>query len=167
MTIVIGIDPGATGAVATLDSNGRLLDVWDMPYDDGRVAAPRLASIIRDLSLLGDPVAWVEQAQSMPHQGVASSFKYGVGYGVILGVLGTLHVPTNHIRPAVWKKAAGLSKDKGASRRRATEQWPSMAERFARVKDDGRAEAALIARYGWQQIPNNPPTAMPWEPASA
>ena len=28
------------------------------------------------------------------------------------------------------------------------ERWPTEAHRFARVKDDGRAEAALIAEWG-------------------
>jgi hypothetical protein len=54
------------------------------------------------------------------------------------------------VSPAKWKKALGLSADKGASRRRAIELWPERAQWFARVKDDGRAEAALIA-YWWLQ----------------
>jgi hypothetical protein len=30
--------------------------------------------------------------------------------------------------------------------------WPAFAGSFKRVKDDGRAEAALLAEYGRQQI---------------
>ena len=33
-------------------------------------------------------------------------------------------------------------------RQRACERWPTEAHRFARVRDDGRAEAALLAEYG-------------------
>ena len=86
----------------------------------------------------------------MPRQGVSSTFKYGVGYGTILGVCGALRLPVRHVTPAVWKRAAGLSKDKGASRRRACELWPAHSASFGRVRDDGRAEAALIARHGWE-----------------
>jgi len=149
MTAVVGIDPGATGGIALLDDDAQLLDIADMPYIDGLVAAPLLADLMRD-HLLRCPgaVAWVEQAQAMPRQGVSSTFRYGAGYGVILGVLGALDIPTFHIRPAMWKRTAGLNGDKAASRRRAIERWPHMASAFARVKDDGRAEAALIALHG-------------------
>lgn len=151
MTATLGFDPGATGGIALLDAAGKLLAVDDLPYIDGAVSAPLLADLLRD-HLLRCPgaAAWVEQAQSMPGGGVAGMFRYGTGYGVILGVLGALEIPTHHIRPAVWKRAAGLGRDKGDSRRRAIELWPSHASSFARVRDDGRAEAALIARHGWQ-----------------
>jgi hypothetical protein len=39
----------------------------------------------------------------------------------------------------------GLHSDKGESRALAMRLWPDHGDRFARVKDDGRAEAALIA----------------------
>ena len=48
--------------------------------------------------------------------------------------------------PAAWKRAVGLSlASKDASRSEAIRRWPAHAACFARVKDDGRAEAALIA----------------------
>ena len=31
MSVILGIDPGAHGCIATLDEDGRLLDVVDMP----------------------------------------------------------------------------------------------------------------------------------------
>src|SRR3546814_829098 len=141
-----GFDPGGRGAVALLDDEGRLLEVHDMPYVDGHVLAPQLAAVV---SVGGVTHALVERAQSMPGQGVASVFRYGPGYGVILGVLGALQVSSELVSPAVWKRAAGLSQAKGASRRRAVELWPAHAALFARVKDDGRAEAALVARHLW------------------
>lgn len=145
--MTLGIDPGATGAVAALDGDGGLLFVEDMPYLDGHVLAPQLAEVV--LAGNGQRIAWVERAQSMPGMGVAGAFRYGAGYGCILGVLGALAVPTMTVRPNDWKRAAGLSADKGTSRRRAMELWPDHCGLFARVKDDGRAEAALIARHGW------------------
>lgn len=145
--ITLGIDPGAAGGVAALDEHGNLLWVEDLPYADGAVLAPVLA----DLVLQGDGprCAWVERAQAMPRMGVTGAFTYGTGYGAILGVLGALAVPLQTVRPHVWKGKAGLSDDKKASLRRACELWPFHAQRFARAKDDGRAEACLIARHGW------------------
>lgn len=147
--ITLGVDPGATGAVAGLDDCGNLLFVRDMPYADGHVLAPVLADLV--LKGAGKRLAWVERAQAYPGQGSSSGFRYGTGYGVILGVLGALSIPLELVTPSVWKKDGGLSADKGASRRRACELWPGHAEEFARARDDGRAEAALIARYGWLQ----------------
>lgn len=144
MTLTIGIDPGATGAIACLNGP-ELLWVEDMPYADGEVLAPVLANLL--LRDCGPRRALVERAQSMPGMGVAGAFRYGCGYGVIKGVLGALDIPFTTVRPNAWKKAAGLTADKGACRRRAIELWPAHAELFARAKDDGRAEAALIARY--------------------
>jgi hypothetical protein len=52
-----------------------------------------------------------------------------------------------------WKKANGLvKKPKSASRGLAMELWPDAAPLFKRVKDDGRAEACLIARAGSARI---------------
>jgi hypothetical protein len=146
--IALGIDPGASGAVAALDEHGNLLWLDDMPFADGAVLAPVLAELV--LRGDGPRVAWVERAQSMPGMGVAGAFRYGTGYGVVLGVLGALSIPLHTVRPNEWKRDAGLiGADKDASRRRACELWPGHAERFARKRDDGRAEAALIARHGW------------------
>jgi len=148
VTCTIGIDPGASGAIAMLDMDGMLTSVVDMPYADGAVLAPNLASLL--LAGNGPRVAWVERAQPMPRQGIASTFRYGCGYGVVLGCLGALSIPLHTVPPSRWKAAAGLSRDKAASRRRAVELWPHMAHHFARVKDDGRAEAALIALHGYR-----------------
>jgi crossover junction endodeoxyribonuclease RuvC len=146
---IVGIDPGLSGAVAILGPHGDLMNTVDMPAADGHVIAAVLASHIDAWHI---DAAWVERVHSMPRQGVASTFKFGVAYGTTLGVLGALHIPTHHVTPNTWKKAAGLSADKGAARRRATDLWPTWASHFARVKDDGRAEAALIARHGWLQM---------------
>lgn len=44
--------------------------------------------------------------------------------------------------------AAAIASPKDAARAEAIRRWPAKAELFARVKDDGRAEAALIAVAG-------------------
>ena len=153
MTLIIGIDPGADGAIACCHGPD-LLWVIDMPYADGEVLAPVLANVVLQGDHVGPRRAFVERAQSMPAQGIASAFRYGTGYGVIRGVLGALDIPFETVRPAQWKRAAGLiGADKAASRRRAVELWPAHAEQFKRAKDDGRAEAALIARYAPALLP--------------
>lgn len=147
MTVTFGIDPGASGAVAVIAPDGRFLEVLDMPHHDGQVSAPLLADFLQEWNEDGAE-AWLEKVHAMPKQGVSSSFKFGCAYGVVLGVLGGLRIPVHLLTPAAWKREAGLTSDKATSRRRAVELWPTHSDRFARVKDDGRAEAALLGRLG-------------------
>jgi hypothetical protein len=52
------------------------------------------------------------------------------------------------VDPSAWKKTMHLSTDKNASRALASQYFPDAADQWSRVRDDGRAEAALIAYYG-------------------
>ena len=135
--LIIGIDPGVTGAVAFL---GFDTVVHDMPPNPRDLAELLFPFDRRDRAI-------VEQAQAMPKQGVSSTFKTGYGYGVIIGVLASLGIPYETVTPSVWKRAMGLQgKDKDASRSLARCYWPDAP--LSRVKDHGRAEALLIAEYG-------------------
>jgi crossover junction endodeoxyribonuclease RuvC len=145
--LTIGVDPGKTGAIAILDGR-RIIDIEDMPDLTGAALGTWVRDLVADLAPHEVSVAWVEKVGAMPKQGIASTWKFAEGYGALLGALGACGIPVRHVTPAVWKKAAGLSKDKNASRQRASELWPDEAHRFARVKDDGRAEACLIALHG-------------------
>jgi crossover junction endodeoxyribonuclease RuvC len=69
---------------------------------------------------------------------------------MIEGVLAALEIPTNYVTPQSWQKAVGARGGKDASRARAAELFPAYAANFTRKKDDGRADAALIAWYGAQ-----------------
>jgi hypothetical protein len=139
VTRILGIDPGKTGAIARL-VDGYLTAVVDMPDTIAGIVAA-----LDDLAPIDRAV--VERAQAMPSQGIAGTFRYGVHYGSILGVLAARRIPVDTVPPATWKRALGLGSDKTAARRRAGELWPAMAGEFRRVKDDGRAEAALIAHW--------------------
>lgn len=153
MSAILGIDPGLSGAVALLDHDGTLIDVWDVPHADGEIIAPELDRVIREAAFTcPDVVAWIEKVHSMPGQGVASTFRFGMAVGAIKQAVGGNGIPINYVTPQAWKKAAGLiGKDKDASRARAIELHPNHSHWFARKKDDGRAEAVLIARHGHNQ----------------
>lgn len=143
MTAVLGIDPGLTGALALLTPDG--LTVRDMPVIDGRVDAHTLTALLIDFGPV-DRVA-IERAQAYPGMGVSSAFNYGLSYGLILGVLAVLQRTVVHVPPSVWTKALHVGADKNAHRRRCMDRWPTQAETWGRKKDDGRADAALIALW--------------------
>ncbi len=147
--MIIGIDPGLSGALAVLSSTGELGCLADLPViRDGRLAwidGGRLQSLLIQ-TLQGRPArAVVERTSSMPGQGVASSFTFGVGFGSILSVLQALHLPIELVTAATWKKALGLSSDKRASLDKARLLYPDAELHLA--KHDGRAEALLLAHW--------------------
>jgi len=153
---ILGFDPGLTGAWALLDQSGELVEVGDLPVTDRGIDV-----IALDLTLAGfvDTYAWgdasigvrraaLEWPQVMPCNGAKSAYSMGLTLGRIETVLLLSGVGVERVDPNRWKRVIGLNKaDKTASRAMATRLWPTFADQFKRVKDDGRAEAALIARW--------------------
>lgn len=142
-TQYLGIDPGKTGALTLLDHVGGILWIEDMTDLSG----PALGAWITDL--LDTHKAYVvaiERVQGRSGQGGAD--KFSVHCGALQGAIGALGHRCELPTPTTWKKEYGLTKtDKKASRQRAAQLWPDHAGMFARAKDDGRAESALIAEW--------------------
>lgn len=147
----IGIDPGASGAIAVLDAKGYLLDHAPMPtFRDGksaRVNAAALAGFLAEYDAA--KTAFVERVGSMPGQGLSSTFAFGHSAGVVEGVLAALHIPAVLITPQAWKKGAGLiGKDKDAARTIAARLYPFNRTLDLKGKGQALADAILIARIG-------------------
>lgn len=146
---VMGIDPGLSGAISWyFPDEPQLITAEDMPVVDKNIDAAKLARRVKQMQ---PDVAIIEQVASRPGQGVSSVFKFGVGYGQVQGVVATLGIPMALVTPGKWKRYFGLSSDKEQSRAAAIKLWPS-SEAFERKKDEARAEAALIAKYGAEVI---------------
>ena len=71
---------------------------------------------------------------------------------VVEGVCAAAGLSVAFLTPPVWKRGVGIppGRDgaKDAARSEAIRRWRDKAGLFARVRDDGRAEAALIAVAG-------------------
>lgn len=142
---VLGVDPGMTGAMALW--NGEQLSVYDMPVADKSLNMVGLCDLF-DIALHTANHCYLEQVSAMPKQGVSSTFKFGTVYGAAKMAILAFRIPLTEVRPAKWKLDMGLTSDKERSRAKALELFPSYSHYFARKKDDGRAEAALLAYYG-------------------
>jgi crossover junction endodeoxyribonuclease RuvC len=152
--ITVGIDIGVSGAIAVL-SDGAIVEVHDMPVlRDGpknraTVNAPLLAEIIARSHADKIIVEWVGVR---PGEGNVGAFAFGRARGVVEGVCGALGVRVEMITSPTWKRLHGIPPGKNgakdAARSKAIARWPDKAALFARVKDDGRAEACLIAMAG-------------------
>jgi crossover junction endodeoxyribonuclease RuvC len=153
---ILGIDPGAHGAIATLSERGELLEVVDMPSlleANGRSAtnAPLLAGI---LARAHARVAFCEYVGARPTDAKVAAFSFGRARGVIEGCAGALGLPIVFLTPPTWKRLADIppgAENKDLARTRAIARWPALADLFARKSDIDRAEAALIAWAGLQR----------------
>lgn len=156
-SLVIGIDPGASGAIAFFDPEAGTLAVEDMPVVEimrggktKREVSPHLVAFLFETRARVEKIGGVvlEKVGAMPGQGTSSMFAFGRSVGMIEGVVAGLQLPLTHVTPQAWQKAAGVRDGKDGSRARAVELFPAYASLFARKKDDGRADAALIAWWG-------------------
>lgn len=150
--MIVGVDPGVTGAVAFLYDSGEA-QLFDIPVRQRfggkyrQIDAQELAGLF--LAFHVPPLAYVEEVHAMPKQGVTSTFGLGQSAGIIEGVLAALDIVVIHSKPQIWKKHFNLIRaEKDASRLLAIRLYPKLATQLSRKKDHGRAEALLIARYG-------------------
>jgi hypothetical protein len=156
----IGIDPGLGGAIAFLDNDLKLIGVFDMPLQPmpvkakkNEVDAEKLTEIFEDVLLREGPSyrkttqVYLEKVFARRGQGVTSMYSFGEGSGVVRGVIGAFRLPIVRVTPQVWKGRCDLiGKSKEEGRALAQKLYPEAS--LDKVKDGGRADAILIARFG-------------------
>lgn len=155
MTAFLGIDPGLAGALALYVPSSGLVRVEDVPTHqltrNGKAKREidyhGLARLVDDMAKGAGTRIVIEQVSSMPGQGVSSVFAFGKAYGVLIGIAASTFCPIEFVTPAVWKRAMGVTASKDGSRAKASMLFPASSASWARVKDDGRAEALLIAAW--------------------
>ena len=152
--IIIGVDPGISGAISIVE-NKKILEVYDTPtMIDGKknkrqINSAQVTNIIKERLNAGkEVVVVVEHVNAMPGQGVTSMFNFGQSFGVIKGICAALSLPIYFVRPTKWKKHFNLIKtNKDASRTKVIEIYPEISSKLYRKKDSNRADAILIALY--------------------
>jgi len=163
--IVLGIDPGLTGAMALMNGRG-LVSVTDIPTMmrgagtgsvKNQVDPGALYTTVRELLAPYDRaevMVVIEMQQAMGGGMNASAvFSLGLTAGIVEGVVAARGLPHELVPPAVWKKAMGLS----AKGKDAKEQSMSMAKRYYPdaqlhlAKHHNRAEAILIGRWALEK----------------
>ena len=149
-TTVMGVDPGSVSAAFALipwDLDGGLdaASAFHMPVANKMVDGRAFAYIVAERN---PTHAVIERVNAFPGQGVSSSFRFGMGYGVIMGVLAAAGVRIIDVAPGLWKKHFRLDSDKEKARALAIKLFPKVDLRL--VKDAGRAEALLMALW-WRE----------------
>lgn len=156
---VLGVDPGLQGALALYDPTDDTLDVRDMPT----LVLPKAGGGKRtelDLYALAQIMdewapqqvrAFIEQVGPTPQMGVTSSFSFGGSFWAVRMACAAHFIPIEMVTPQVWKRALQVKAGAGKSdavRARASALLPAHAKHWTRVKDEGRAEATMIALHG-------------------
>lgn len=147
--MILACDPGLGGAFALY--GGGSLTVTNMPVhmNDGRrvIDAPDVLAQVRLFKDLGATRLVIEDVHGAPGQSAPAAFTFGYGVGVVTMAAMSCGYEIERVAPSVWKRALKVPSDKRAARARASELLPAYGHLWPRQKDDGRAEAAMIALY--------------------
>ncbi|NCD17884.1 MAG: hypothetical protein EOL91_11375 [Actinobacteria bacterium] len=136
--MIIGIDPGVSGGIALLDHKSFQEAIKYDPANEQEVVDK-----IRGYRVYIKK-AYLEAVHSMPGQGVASTFKFGMNYGWWQGVLVSFRIPFERVSPVRWQTEmrCRTKGDKNVTKRLAQELFPNIKVTHA------IADALLIAEYG-------------------
>ncbi len=136
--LFLGIDPGQSGGLAILNPN--FVDPTVIPFKD---LTDRDTALAFEVCNYPDVVGMIENVHSFPGQGVASSFKFGMHFGFLRGLLAASDASYEFVSPQSWQKAMGcLTKgDKNVSKAAAQRLFPSVKVTHA------IADALLIAEH--------------------
>jgi len=157
--LIIGIDPGISGAICFFE-NGKIIDVVEMPtMTEGKKNKRQVNGsqiyneIIKRVVKTDDQNIRIviEQVSAMPGQGVTSMFNFGQSFGILKGICSAMQLPMYFVRQAKWKKYFGLiNSEKDASRTRAIEMFPYFSSQLSKKKDSNKADAILIASFYYE-----------------
>lgn len=167
--IITGIDPGLSGAACIFDADSlKVLNLIDMPtLPWGTKRHIDVARLMRWVWSQKAQTCALERVQAMPSapdasgkrrgMGSASSFRFGMCFGEVRGAMIAAGLNVVDIPPQQWKELFELNKrDKDEARLLAIKLHPEVAGELQRKKDQGRAEAILIARWAalnrWENI---------------
>ena len=103
---VIGIDPGANGAISFTTTNDEIRKSNGVsPWKCHKLLAGRtLICSMAKTAYHKEIVAYIEKVHAMPHDGRSSLFKFGVNYGVWLGILDAQKIKTIEVSPQKWMR---------------------------------------------------------------
>jgi len=160
---VIGIDPGATGALALYNvTRAAVLAVKDMPSNtvvltsgkkSNRVDFDQLREILEQWKLAALKVdasiyVHIEHVQAFGKQSAPAAFNFGYAAAIPFAICRMLDLEVRLVHPATWKNQFGLKASaKDEARLLALKLFPYLDNHLRRKMDVDRADAILMAAY--------------------
>ena len=159
--LITGIDPGANGAIAVLDSeNPDSVELLNLKkntiYDAYNWLYTQLwADYNEDMF---PTVVWIEDVHSMHGMSAKSNFRFGKNIGMITAVAELFRNElSNTVTPKVWQKYIGVTAKGKAIKKQVAKiaqyLYPQ-AELHGKRGGllDGRSDALMIAYYGLHNL---------------
>jgi Holliday junction resolvasome RuvABC endonuclease subunit len=158
---VLGIDPGASGALALVElSTKHIVKVWDMPHTQRvlttgkklkEVDIEKLIEIISevyDFSFKGPVEVHIEKVQAFGKQSAPAAFNFGKAAGIVEALCHAFNFKVTLIPPQTWKRQYNLqASKKDQARQLVLNLFPETNDILKYKKDVDRADAILIAFY--------------------
>lgn len=156
MTLILGVDPGASGGVAwrSTSASREFTDATKFPETEKDIA-----NLFHELlGMERDCFAYLERVSATPQMGVTSAFTFGRGYGFLRGCLIGFGIPFEEVSAVKWQGEFGLRQGKKlaqgdtekhrAIKAKAQQLFPHLQVTNA------KAAALLICEYGLRlQLP--------------
>ena len=154
--IVVGIDPGKSGGIVSINSSTNKCSINKCPKTPNEMSSLLLSAknsaFIDNLPIL----VVIEKVHAFPTDARSAAFKFGMNYGMWLGIIGALSLPVVEVAPQTWMKSyAPLPKEKQERKRKikeiATDVFSSEYNNNQKITY-AVSDAALIALFGmnWQ-----------------
>lgn len=157
MRTIAGIDPGVSGSIALYDIERKaLLCFLDIPVvkikvgrtEKTRINVAELVDVAREVAVFYPELVVIEDVGGITGQSASAGFSFGFTTGALHAAIAAQKLPIQTVHPLKWKRALSVPASKDGARHIAARLFPAAASQLARVKDDGKAEALLIALYG-------------------
>jgi len=151
----IGVDPGVKGALALMDSTGKILDVRTTPTSvalkQGKtkkgnakiqtsVDLPALVALLKEWTTGHRCLLVIERVQPMGKgEGSVSLWSFASGFFCFPAIAVALDIPYQLVTATQWKKGMGLSDETIAGTARALGIGVDKAKRMVKEKDRQKA----------------------------
>jgi hypothetical protein len=165
MARVIGIDPGANGAITCLDGNGKVEFIKPMPKIASGLDSSYLNEIIESIGKVD--CVFIEDVHAIFGSAAKATFTFGKTCGIIEGIIIANRLPYTYVQPKVWQKEMfqGVKEvRKPKTNRVDTKAMSELAckQLFPAVKftatdrctktHDGMTDSCLIAEWGRRKV---------------
>ena len=158
--MIVGIDPGLSGAIAAITNNGtvavcclapviQIKDKKKVKHEIDIGGFVKVLQGIKDIDAIEH--VYLEKVSAMPGQGVTSMFNFGMSYGIVKGILGTLGLSYTLVHPKTWQKEVLKDMPPGSAEAVAVRMFPNtnfLPTARCTKRHDGLIDAVLIAEYG-------------------
>ena len=149
--IAVGIDPGKSGGLVKIHSRNYECSLHKCPSTTQEMSSllrsSKNSAFVDNLPIF---VA-IEKVHAFPTDARSAAFKFGMNYGMWLGIIGALNIPVIEVAPQTWMKSyAPLPKEKQERKRKIKE---IATEIFSEVYNNENrityavSDAALIALW--------------------